>query len=80
MLTDTRDRLAHQGLVRPRRGRVIAGVAAGIARRFGISPTLVRALFVLSVVLPGPQFVVYIALWILMPKEPRAPGGSAGAY
>lgn len=74
MLTDTRDRLGHQGLVRPRRGRIIAGVAAGIARRFGISPTVVRALFVLSVVLPGPQFVVYIALWILMPKEPPAPG------
>jgi phage shock protein PspC (stress-responsive transcriptional regulator) len=56
-------------LVRPRRGRVIAGVCAGLARRFNLSPTLVRVLFVLSVFLPGPQVVIYIALWILMPSE-----------
>jgi phage shock protein PspC (stress-responsive transcriptional regulator) len=56
-------------LVRPRNGRVIAGVCAGLARRFNISPTLVRVLFVLSVFLPGPQVVVYILLWILMPSE-----------
>jgi phage shock protein PspC (stress-responsive transcriptional regulator) len=56
-------------LVRPRRGRVIAGVCAGLARRFNLSPTLVRVLFVLSVFLPGPQVVIYIALWFLMPSE-----------
>ena len=55
-------------LVRPRRGRWIAGVCAGIADRFGMSRTVVRALFVVSVILPGPQFVIYIALWILMPS------------
>jgi phage shock protein PspC (stress-responsive transcriptional regulator) len=57
------------GLVRPREGRVIAGVCAGLARRFGMTPTTVRVLFVLSCVLPGPQFVIYLALWILMPNE-----------
>jgi phage shock protein PspC (stress-responsive transcriptional regulator) len=56
-------------LVRPRNGRVIAGVCAGLARRFNLSPTLVRVLFVLSVFLPGPQVVIYIVLWILMPNE-----------
>jgi phage shock protein C len=56
-------------LVRPRTGRVIAGVCAGLARRFNLSPTLVRVLFVLSVFLPGPQVVIYIVLWILMPNE-----------
>ena len=56
-------------LVRPRNGRVIAGVCAGLARRFNLSPTLVRVLFVLSVFLPGPQVVIYIALWLLMPSE-----------
>jgi phage shock protein PspC (stress-responsive transcriptional regulator) len=56
-------------LVRPRNGRVIAGVCAGLARRFNLSPALVRVLFVLSVFLPGPQVVIYIALWILMPSE-----------
>jgi phage shock protein PspC (stress-responsive transcriptional regulator) len=57
-------------LSRPRTGKVIAGVCAGIARRFGWSPTLVRLLTLLSFVLPGPQIVIYIAMWILMPKDP----------
>jgi phage shock protein PspC (stress-responsive transcriptional regulator) len=57
------------GLVRPRAGRMIAGVCAGLARRFGMTPTAVRILFVVSCVLPGPQFVIYLALWILMPNE-----------
>jgi phage shock protein PspC (stress-responsive transcriptional regulator) len=56
-------------LVRPREGRIIAGVAAGIADRFGLSRTLVRVLFVVSIVLPGPQIVLYVALWILIPSE-----------
>jgi len=55
-------------LVRPR-NRVIAGVCSGLAARFGWSPTVVRLLFVLSCILPGPQFLVYIALWVLMPSE-----------
>lgn len=57
------------GLVRPRRGKVIAGVCAALAHRFDMSPTTVRALFVISVLLPGPQVLLYIALWILLPKE-----------
>ncbi|HEY8913698.1 PspC domain-containing protein [Lacisediminihabitans sp.] len=55
-------------LKRPRQGRIIAGVCAGIARRYGWSPTLVRWVFVLSCLLPGPQFLIYIALWILVPE------------
>ena len=58
-----------QGLYRPRNNRVIAGVCAGLARRFGLSPFVVRLLFVLSILLPGPQFVIYIVLWIIMPKR-----------
>ena len=56
-------------LTRPRRGKLIAGVCAGLARRFGMSPTGVRALFVLSLLLPGPQILLYLALWIIMPEE-----------
>jgi phage shock protein PspC (stress-responsive transcriptional regulator) len=56
-------------LVRPRDNRMIAGVCAGLARRFGLSVGLVRLLFVLSVLLPGPQVIIYIVLWILMPNE-----------
>jgi phage shock protein PspC (stress-responsive transcriptional regulator) len=56
-------------LVRPRHGRMIGGVCAGLARRFGTTPTIMRLIFVASCLLPGPQFLLYIALWILLPNE-----------
>ena len=56
-------------LVRPRKGKMIAGVCAGLADRFDVSPRWVRLGFVVSCILPGPQFVLYVALWILIPKE-----------
>jgi len=56
------------GLVRPR-DRWIAGVCSGIARRFGRSPNFVRLLFVISCLLPGPQFLIYLMLWIIIPSE-----------
>jgi phage shock protein C len=64
-----RQRMARQDLVRPRRGRIVAGVCVGVAHRFGVSPTLVRVVFLLSLLLPGPQVLAYLALWILMPDE-----------
>ena len=63
--------MSTQTLSRPRRGRMIAGVCAGVARRFGWSPTMVRILAVLSCLIPGPQFIAYIAAWILMPNDPE---------
>jgi phage shock protein PspC (stress-responsive transcriptional regulator) len=56
-------------LTRPRNGKVIAGVCAGLAHRFGWSVGLVRLLFVLSIVLPGSQVIVYLILWLLMPQS-----------
>ena len=57
-------------LTRPRQGRVIAGVCAGLAQRFGWNANVVRLLFLLSCLLPGPQFVIYLVLWALIPKAP----------
>ena len=58
------------GLVRVRDGRILGGVIAGIGRRLGIDPWPARALFVVALLLvPGSQFLVYPALWILMPDE-----------
>jgi phage shock protein PspC (stress-responsive transcriptional regulator) len=56
-------------LSRPKTGRVIAGVCAAVARRFGWNVTLVRVLTVASILIPGPQVVIYIVLWILIPQE-----------
>jgi phage shock protein C len=64
------DAFRRQGLVRPRQGRILGGVCAGLARRFGISPAMMRILFVVTlIVIPGSQFIVYPILWILMPSE-----------
>jgi phage shock protein PspC (stress-responsive transcriptional regulator) len=59
-------------LARPRDGRMIGGVCAGLARRFGTTPTTMRVIFVVSCLLPGPQFLLYLALWILLPSEDKA--------
>jgi phage shock protein PspC (stress-responsive transcriptional regulator) len=56
-------------LTRPQNQKVIAGVCAGLAARFGWRPNTVRLLFVLSCLLPGPQFVAYIVLWVMMPSR-----------
>lgn len=60
-------------LERPLEGRLIAGVCAALARRFGIKPFTVRLLFLLSCLLPGPQFIAYLAMWIIIPAEQRRP-------
>lgn len=62
-------------LVRPREGRMLAGVCVGLARRFNIPATLVRLLFLLSLLLPGTQVIVYLVLWVLMPNEDRHSAG-----
>jgi phage shock protein C len=59
-------------LSRPNSGRVIAGVCAALARRFGWDVTIVRILVVLSIFLPGPQVLAYIIAWILIPAEGSA--------
>ncbi|MBW5484523.1 PspC domain-containing protein [Streptomyces bambusae] len=56
-------------IVRPRDGRMIGGVCAGLARRFGMSARTMRIIFLVSCLLPGPQFLVYLALWVLLPNE-----------
>ena len=56
-------------LSRPRDDRWIAGVCSGLARRFGLSAGVVRLIFLLSCLLPGPQFILYLILWALMPSE-----------
>jgi phage shock protein PspC (stress-responsive transcriptional regulator) len=48
---------------------MIAGVCAALARRFDVLPTLVCVLFALSCILPGPQVLLYLGLWLIIPSE-----------
>ncbi|MEU8232479.1 PspC domain-containing protein [Actinoplanes sp. NPDC048791] len=56
-------------LARPRDDRWIAGVCSALARRFGVSSSVMRLIFVVSCLLPGPQFLIYLILWVLLPNE-----------
>ena len=57
-------------LVRARKGRLLAGVCAGIAEYVGIDVTVIRLLFVaLGVVTFGVGVLIYLAAWIVIPEE-----------
>ena len=75
-MDSVRTSFRRQGLVRPEQGRVIAGVCAGIGRRFGIDAWLTRILFIaIMIILPGSQILIYPVLWFLMPSENWEPSG-----
>lgn len=57
-------------LVRPRMGRMIAGVCQGIAVTYGWDSTLVRVIFVLLACFSGVGLLVYAVLWVAAPEEP----------
>ncbi|HUF77644.1 MAG TPA: PspC domain-containing protein [Thermoanaerobaculia bacterium] len=59
-------------LHRSRQHKIIAGVCGGFADWIGWDPTVVRILFVVVSILSAafPGIIVYILLWLLMPKAP----------
>jgi phage shock protein PspC (stress-responsive transcriptional regulator) len=56
-------------LYRPREGRVVAGVCAGLATYFGVDPTLVRLAFALVTVFGGFGVLLYLVAWAVIPEE-----------
>jgi phage shock protein C len=73
-MNEIHHRFRQQGLVRPRDGRILAGVCAGLGRRFGIDPWPARLLFVIAlIVLHVSVILAYVVLWILRPTEESAP-------
>jgi phage shock protein C len=57
-------------LYRSKTNRKLAGVCGGLAQHFNIDATLIRVLFVLLAVLGGSGLVLYLAMWLIVPKEP----------
>ena len=60
--------MAKRQLVRPRQGKMIAGVCTGLADFYGFNVTHVRLLFVIFGLF-GPGEVAYIIIWVLAPKQ-----------
>jgi phage shock protein C len=58
-------------LVRPRQGRVIAGVCAGFAQAYGWDPVIVRlVLCLIALCGAGTPIIAYLIAWIVMPNAP----------
>jgi phage shock protein C len=55
-------------LVRSINDRKLAGVCAGIADYFDMDPTIVRVLWLLATLVPGPNIIAYVILWIAVPE------------
>jgi phage shock protein PspC (stress-responsive transcriptional regulator) len=60
----------HKQLIRPREGRMIAGVCAGIGDYFGIDANVVRIVFAaLTIFSVGAGALVYLIAWAVLPEE-----------
>lgn len=57
-------------LYRSRTDRKLAGVCGGLAQYFNTDATLIRVLFVVLAVLGGSGFLIYLAMWVIVPNEP----------
>ena len=58
-------------LRRPYDGRMVAGVAAGLARYFNVDATLVRMAFVVLTIVGGAGIPLYLAGLVLIPGDGR---------
>jgi phage shock protein PspC (stress-responsive transcriptional regulator) len=56
-------------LLRPRDGRMAAGVCAGLAAYFGVDVNLVRLGFGVVTVFYGLGILAYLIAWVILPEE-----------
>ena len=61
---------ASRKLYRSKSNRQVAGVCGGLAEYFNLDPTLIRVLFIILAVLGGSGVILYVAMWIIVPKQP----------
>ncbi|MBP9502356.1 MAG: PspC domain-containing protein [Candidatus Promineofilum sp.] len=59
-------------LVRVEDGKMIAGVCTGLAKYFGVDPTIIRIIFVLLGLFAAGGVLLYLILWAVMPVEGAA--------
>jgi phage shock protein C len=72
MITDMDENNASGGkrlLLRPRKGRLVAGVCAGLADYFGVDVNLVRLGFGVFTVFWGLGLLIYGLAWLVLPED-----------
>ena len=63
------DHSHHEPLRRPVSDRMLAGVAAGIARYLGADVTIIRIILAVLTFVGGAGIPIYLACWLLIPEE-----------
>jgi len=59
-------------LFRPRAGRMVGGVCAGLANYTGMDVTLMRVIWaVVAVITGGAGLLAYLVSWIIIPDESK---------
>lgn len=59
-------------LTRPRTGRILSGVCAGLANFFGLDVSLVRIIYVFATIFTAfAGTLIYIILLVIIPEEPN---------
>ena len=48
----------------------IAGVCAGLGEYFQVDPTVVRLIFVLLVLAGASGVLIYLVMWLIVPRQP----------
>ena len=72
MITDMDENNGSGGkrlLLRPRKGRLVAGVCVGLADYFGVDVSLVRLGFGVFTVFWGLGALIYGIAWLVLPEE-----------
>jgi signal transduction histidine kinase/phage shock protein PspC (stress-responsive transcriptional regulator) len=65
------EEMPYPRMTRPVEGRLVAGVAQGVAGQLGLDPVVIRLSFVLLTVAGGLGVVAYAALWMFTPRRPH---------
>ncbi|HET9860867.1 MAG TPA: PspC domain-containing protein [Nocardioidaceae bacterium] len=83
MSTDIPDTAAARRATRSTDGRLLGGVAAGLADHLNVDVMVVRAVFLLSSIFGGLGVALYAGLWMILPTDARfeesAPGIAAAS-
>jgi signal transduction histidine kinase len=61
----------YRRMMRPMEGRLLGGVAQGLAAQLKLDPVVIRLMFVLLSVVGGVGAVAYAVLWMVTPREPH---------
>jgi signal transduction histidine kinase len=61
----------YRRMMRPMEGRLLGGVAQGLAAQLSLDPVVIRLMFVLLSVVGGVGMVAYAVLWMVTPRQPH---------